>query len=168
MSWPPIQLVQTDTQTRKGWQPLRTAEFTLSPRSWLDSWTVLMATDCPSHPGVWNLSPLAPSYLLVSSWPQNRWKATDLYLGTSPICRQSMWSNIPESWCSYPSIPVQQESGSPSQGSETQSLYLQNTAFAGSYRNCNQTDWKPSLIPVPSKGWVDSIVSQASAPHKAS
>lgn len=66
MSWPPIQLVQTDTQTRKEWQPLRTA-FTPSPRSWLDSWIALMAADCPSHPGVWNLSPLAPSYLLVSS-----------------------------------------------------------------------------------------------------
>lgn len=116
MSWPPIQLVQTDAQTRKGWQPLRTAQFTPSPRSWLDSWIALMAADCPSPPGVWNLSPLAPSYLLASSWPQNRWKATDLYLGRSPIYRQSMWSHIPGSWCSYPSIPVQQESGSPSQG----------------------------------------------------
>lgn len=107
MSWPPIQLVQTDTQTRKGWEPLRTAEFTPSPRSWLGSRIALMAADCPSHPGVWNVSPLAPSYLPASSWPQNRGKATDLYLGTSPISRRSMWSNIPGSWCSYPSIPVQ-------------------------------------------------------------
>lgn len=73
MSWPPIQLVQTDTQTRKEWQTLRTA-FTPSPRSWLNSWIALMAAHCPSHPGVWNLCPLAPSYLLISSWPQNNGK----------------------------------------------------------------------------------------------
>lgn len=76
VSWPPIQLVQTATQTRKGWQPLRTAEFTPSPRSWLGSWIALMAAGCPSHPGVWNLSPLAPSslrLLLASEQVENHW-----------------------------------------------------------------------------------------------
>lgn len=166
MSSPPIQLVQTDTQTRKEWQPLRTA-FTPSPRSWLDSWIVLMAADCPSHPGVWNLSTLAPSYLLVSSWPQTNGKPLtctwerllhkrgacgQIYLGVGVVI--------------LPFLSSRNQALLPKGLKHNPYIYRTLPLLAATETASNRLETQPT--PVPSKGWVDSVVSQALALHKAS
>lgn len=64
-----------DTQPRQEWQPPTTAKLTL-PTEPVDCWIALLIADCPSHLGIWTLSPCS-SYLLVSSCPQNRWTVTE-------------------------------------------------------------------------------------------
>lgn len=96
MTWPPIQLTQALGPGRDDSHPgLLTHPF---PRSWPACRIALMTAHCPSHGGMWSVSPcnscpLSPPDLRTDRQPQN------CVLCNLP-CRKSKHSNIHRSWCS--------------------------------------------------------------------